>query len=224
MLHPDRLRQPYHWKNKRVFVNSLSDVFHVDVPDDFIIKMFEVMAATVWCPYRNVYQILTKRPERMRRLIPAVWEAIESRDYARQTVMESIHLGVSISTMDDAWRADMLRTTPAAVRFLSLEPLLGPIEPKVLGGMDWVIVGGESGPGWRPMDLEWARDLRAYAGGGAGIPFFFKQVAASKPTDEMIPEDLRIREYPAPEAPDYALTHINPSLKVRQLATVTKGT
>ncbi len=182
-LWPDRLEIPLGWKKpRRIFVNSMADLFHRDVPDYFIMQVFNAMARAHW----HTFQVLTKRPERMRRLTLR-------RPWMQQP---NIWLGVSVESNDYAWRADMLRESRAAVRFLSLEPLLGPIKPEVLLGVDWVIVGGESGPGWRQMDLEWARELRAYAGGGYGIPFFFKQVAAMRPTDDMIPEDLRIRKYP----------------------------
>jgi protein gp37 len=176
------------------FVNSMSDMFHRDIPDQFIADAFNAF----WRHPQHTFQILTKRPERMRRLVNRIWTG-EFRPHPGDKplyVPQNIWLGVSIESSDYAWRADMLRETPAAVRFLSLEPLLGPIAPEVIHGMDWVIVGGESGPGHRPMDLEWARELRAYAGGGAGIPFFFKQVSAQRPTDDMIPADLRIREWP----------------------------
>jgi protein gp37 len=130
----------------------------------------------------------------------------------------NIWLGVSIENNDYAWRAAQLRNTPAAVRFLSLEPLLGPIDFD-LAGMSWVIVGGESGPGHGPMDLEWTRSIRDRCR-AAGIAFFFKQVGANHPTDEMIPPDLLIREYPRvtvcppPEATYSAKTRDRRSLQL----------
>ena len=107
----------------------------------------------------------------------------------------NVWLGVSIENADCAWRADALRKTSATVKFLSLEPLLAPIGFGPLLAMQWVIVGGESGAGWRPMDPEWARYLRNRCR-EFEIPFFFKQVSGLHPTDGMIPKDLRIREYP----------------------------
>ena len=174
-LHPDRLKQPYRWKSgRKVFVNSMSDLFHKDVPSEFIQDVFRVMAETIFCPHRHTFQVLTKRPDRMRHLLPTIWPAVEPRLHARETVMQSIWLGVSIENRDYAWRADMLRETPAATRFLSLEPLLGPIGTGILRGMDWVIVGGESGPGARPIDPQWVRNIRDDCE-ALGIPFFFKQ-------------------------------------------------
>jgi protein gp37 len=173
-LHPARLRKPYTWRNRLVFVNSMSDMFHRDIPDDYIRQVFQVMADTTFCPYRNTFQVLTKRPERMRRIMSSIWESVEPRDYARDTVMQSIWLGTSIESVDYAWRADMLRETPAKIRFLSLEPLLGHIPAVILKDMNWVIVGGESGHGARPMDPQWVRDIRDDCQ-VMGIPFFFKQ-------------------------------------------------
>lgn len=178
-FHPERIKMLRRKKGMRVFVNSMSDLFHKDVPDDVIREAFADFAAAP----QHTFQILTKRPERMRRVVKP------------HMVAPNIHLGVSVENAKHAWRVEWLRQTPAAVRFLSLEPLLGPVFGAVLDGMDWAIVGGESGPGWREMDLEWARELRKEAA-VRGVAFFFKQVAAMRPTDEMIPADLRIREYP----------------------------
>lgn len=184
-LWPERLSQPLRWKKPRlVFVNSMSDLFHHDVPDEFIRAVWHVMAAYA---KQHTFQVLTKRPERMRRLVPEL-----VRTYG---IAPNVWLGVSIESNEYAWRADMLRQTPAAVRFLSCEPLLGPLHWSVFDGIDWAIVGGESGPGHRPMDLDWPRDI-FLACRRRNVPFFFKQVGAFRPTDEMIPEDLRIREFP----------------------------
>lgn len=203
MLHDSRLRQPYSWHDRRIFVNSLSDLFHADVPTEFIARVFETMGNTVFCPYRNTYQILTKRPERMRRLMPQLWYAADPRASAAAVTQKAIWLGVSISTMADAWRAQMLRETEGMVRFLSLEPLLGPIDAwSVLQGMSWVIVGGESGAGARPMQIEWAREIRDVCA-QRGIPFFFKQLGKVANGGKghggdllEIPLDLRLRQYP----------------------------
>lgn len=175
-LRPERLEEPMKWrKPRRVFVNSMSDLFHKDVPDEFISKVWWTMHNT---RDRHVYQVLTKRPERMRRKVASIYEAYDRhpRYFGPHPFrpLKNIWLGVSIESADYAWRADMLRETPAAVRFLSLEPLLGHIPSIVLKDMDWVIVGGESGPGARPMDPEWVRDIRNDCA-AMGIPFFFKQ-------------------------------------------------
>lgn len=189
MLHVDRLMQPVKWKRpRRIFVNSLSDLWHPDVEDDYIRGVFGVMANSP----QHIFQVLTKRPERMQRWARKYYDTyVLGPDFP----FPNVWLGTSISTMADAWRAAQVRNTPAAVRFLSLEPLLAPLEPTVIDGMDWVIVGGESGPGHRPMDLSWARDLHAWAS-AREIYYFFKQVSALRPTEDMIPRDLLIREYP----------------------------
>jgi len=159
VLRPERLEEPYHWKKpRRVFVNSMSDLFHKDVPDEFIEKVWFTMYSTP----RHTYQVLTKRPERMRRFL------------ADKPVVPNIWIGTSIENADYAWRADMLRTTPAAVRFLSLEPLLGHIPAIILRDMDWVIVGGESGHGARRMEAFWVQHIQVDCE-QMGIPFFFKQ-------------------------------------------------
>jgi len=178
-FHPERIKMLKAKAGKRIFVNSMSDLFHKDVPTEVIQRAFADFAAAP----QHTFQILTKRPERMRRVVTESMVAL------------NIHLGVSIESADYAWRADHLRETPAAVRFLSLEPLLGHIPAIVLKDLDWVIVGGESGSIVRPMDLAWARDIRDDCQ-AMGIPFFFKQVAAHRPNDDMIPPDLRLREYP----------------------------
>jgi protein gp37 len=177
VLHHDRLKSPLRVRKPSMFfVNSMSDLFHKDVPDEFIGSVFATMAEAVFCPYRHTFQILTKRPERMRRLLPLVWETAEPRGGAAlEVVMRGVWLGVSIESNDYAWRAGMLRETPARVRFLSIEPLLAPVDHVNLDRIDWVIVGGESGPGARPMNLDWARDVRDRCV-AAGIPFFFKQL------------------------------------------------
>ena len=158
-IHPDALDAPLGWKRpRRIFVNSMSDLFHDDVPADFIRDVFQTMTAADW----HQYQVLTKRPQRARLLAhclpwpPQVW------------------LGTSVENSGQVWRIDCLRQTPAPVKFLSLEPLLGPLPNLNLDGIDWVIVGGESGPGARPMAADWARDIRDQCL-AAAVPFFFKQ-------------------------------------------------
>jgi protein gp37 len=126
-----------------VFVNSMSDLFHRDVPLEFLRRVFEVMQTAA----QHRFQVLTKRAERLRELAPHLpWPA-------------NVWMGVSVENADHRERIDDLRATPAAVKFLSLEPLLGPLPDLDLDGIDWVIVGGESGPRARPMDPAWARDL-----------------------------------------------------------------
>ncbi|HXR67613.1 MAG TPA: phage Gp37/Gp68 family protein [Dermatophilaceae bacterium] len=163
-VHPDALDLPHRWgKPRRIFVNSMSDLFHPDVPSAFIGAVWDTMHAT----QRHTYQILTKRPQRMAALLrTAVTGTAEPLD--------NVWLGTSIESDRYTFRADHLRNTPAAVRFLSCEPLLGPLPSLDLTGIDWVIVGGESGPGARPMWPNWVQDIRDRCI-EAGIAFFFKQ-------------------------------------------------
>ncbi len=165
LLHPERLQVPLSWRQPRmVFVNSMSDLFHELVPDSFIDSVFQTMRLAE----RHTFQILTKRPELMRRWFegPGVrWG---------QEPLPNVWLGTSIENDRWAHRADELRATPAAIRFVSAEPLLGPLESLHLDGIDWLIVGGESGPTHREMDPEWVRDLRRRAA-DAQVAFFFKQ-------------------------------------------------
>lgn len=158
-LHPDRLGIPYKWKTPKVcFVNSMSDMFHKDVPLEYIQKCFTVMHDT----QRHVYQILTKRSERLAELqSELVWSP-------------NIWMGVSVENENYMYRIDDLRKVDAAVRFLSLEPLLGPLPNLDLSGIHWVIVGGESGPGARPMSPEWVDQIHQQCV-EQEVPFFFKQ-------------------------------------------------
>lgn len=178
-VHPDALTIPLHWREpRRVFVNSMSDLFHARVPRAFIAKVFATMAATP----QHTYQILTKRPERMARLVGydglALLEASTDEATAQllyeQWPLPNVWLGTSIESDRYVRRADDLRDTPAAVRFVSAEPLLGPLPSLDLTGIGWVIVGGESGPKARPMRSAWARSLRDQCT-AAGVPFFMKQ-------------------------------------------------
>jgi protein gp37 len=140
-----RLSLPLSWKRpRRIFVNSMSDLFHADIPDDFIQAVFATMEAADW----HQYQVLTKRPQRMARMATSLpWP-------------DHIWAGVSVETNEYAWRADFLRRVPAKVRFISAEPLLGPVDRLDLEGIHWLITGGESGPNWRPCDPEWVRTVR----------------------------------------------------------------
>jgi len=157
--HPEALDLPFTWKRpKKVFVNSMSDLFHEAISEQFIEKVFDVMNKTPM----HTYQILTKRPERAARL-------------ANQfTWTDNIWVGTSVENSCVVNRIDVLRQVPSRVRFLSCEPLLGPLENVNLQDIHWVIAGGESGPGARPMDASWVR-LLLHQCQGAEIPFFFKQ-------------------------------------------------
>jgi protein gp37 len=156
---PSRLALPLTWKHpRRIFVNSVSDLWHEDVPASYIADVFAVMHQAHW----HQYQILTKRSERLHALAPMfAWPA-------------HIWQGVSVESTAYQWRIDHLRDTPCAIKFLSLEPLLGPLPPLNLTGIDLVIVGGESGPGARPMQPAWVRAIRDQCR-EAGVCFFFKQ-------------------------------------------------
>lgn len=164
-MHEDLIEAPYRWKNPRlVFVNSMSDLFHDDVHEDFIQRVFTVMAETP----RHTYQILTKRTKRLTRLAPNLdWPP-------------NVWMGASVETASYRFRIDHLREVPAAVRFVSAEPLLRPLGRVDLDGVDWVIVGGESGPRARPMDVAWGRDLRDQCV-AQGVKFFFKQWGGRTP-------------------------------------------
>ncbi|MGB8933277.1 MAG: phage Gp37/Gp68 family protein [Anaeromyxobacteraceae bacterium] len=158
-LVPEALDLPLQWKRSRlVFVNSMSDLFLEGVPDSYIVKVFEVMAKA----RQHRFQVLTKRAERL--------EAFTSRHHPSANVW----LGVSVENADYAWRIDHLRRASGRVRFLSVEPLLGPIPDLDLRRIDWVIVGGESGGKSRPMNVNWVREIRDQCV-RAGVPFFFKQ-------------------------------------------------
>ena len=158
-VHEHALDLPLAWKTPQtVFVNSMSDLFHHDVPTDFILRAFAVMNRANW----HQFQILTKRSGRLLRLDTQLpWT-------------QHIWMGVSVENADYIHRIDHLRQTGAAVKFLSLEPLLGPLPCLDLTGIDWVIVGGESGPGARAMDEQWVTTIRDQCVVG-NVPFFFKQ-------------------------------------------------
>jgi len=230
--HADTLTEPLRWKKPRkVFVNSMSDLFHARVPRDFLAQVFAVMAATP----QHTYQILTKRPERAARILTDLctcgtghppgehfrssmeWAATShSPTYVpglqhgiyHRTVwpLPNVWIGTSIENADYNRRADALRKTPAAVRFISAEPLLGPLNGINLTGIDWLILGGESGAGARPLEPQWIADLLAAARCSGTAPFV-KQLGSvwardnnasdskgGKPDDW--PTDLRVRKYP----------------------------
>jgi len=158
-LHPDTLAAPLRWRKPRtIFVNSMSDLFHERVPLAYIQEVFGVIERSHW----HRFQVLTKRSARLREFASALpWP-------------QNAWMGVSIETTEYRFRIDDLRSTPAAVKFLSLEPLLGPLPRLDLRGIDWVIVGGESGPKARPMVEQWVLDIREQCA-EAGCAFFFKQ-------------------------------------------------
>ena len=224
--HPDTLTLPLKWrKPRKVFVNSMSDLFHKDVSDEFIAKVWAVMAATP----QHTYQILTKRSARMRSLLSSTefdlavadaWSAmgmtagsLDGGDHTPPYPLPNVHLGVSAE--DQKWadiRIPHLMTTPAAVRWVSAEPLLGPIdfteylfEPGDYewvnrDGLDWVVVGGESGRGARPMDLAWA-SLIVEQFRDAGVPVLVKQLGSAGGRRDhqditTFPADLQVRQYP----------------------------
>lgn len=205
-LWPERLEVPLRWsKPRRIFVNSMSDLYHADVPTEFIAEVFAVMALARW----HTFQVLTKRPQRMKRLLNdvAFWGLVavaigeRRRAFPRKILTDTdvgpakplpnVWLGTSVENQEAAYRIDWLVKTPAAVRFLSCEPLIGPLdlstwvqpeailsddqgEYRAYCAIDWVIAGGESGPDARPMHPDWPRGLRDQCQ-NAGVAFFFKQ-------------------------------------------------
>ncbi|WP_433513939.1 DUF5131 family protein [Nonomuraea sp. CA-143628] len=163
--HPEALSLPLSWKRpRRVFVNSMSDLFHAQVPIEFVQQIFDVMAATP----QHTYQVLTKRAKRLKRIA------------SRLSWPDNVWIGTSIEDADVLDRVDDLRMVPAAVRFLSCEPLLGPLSDLSLDGIHWVIVGGESGKNARPMSVDWVEELRLKCQ-RADVPFFFKQWGGRTP-------------------------------------------
>jgi protein gp37 len=168
-LRPDRLNQPRAWKRPRmIFVNSMSDLFHKDVPRVFIDQVFDTMEFADW----HVFQILTKRSSLMR-------DYLRLR-YRNGSAPSHIWIGVSVENARSAARIEHLRSAPASVRFISAEPLIGSIGDVDLTHIHWVIAGGESGPGARPMQIDWAREVRDLCA-GQGVAFFFKQWGGFRP-------------------------------------------
>jgi protein gp37 len=161
---PEKLGDPLRWETSRmIFVNSMSDLFHEKVSDDYIVSVARVMTAANW----HTYQVLTKRADRLQKLLKG------KLGFAAK--QQHIWWGVSVENQKHGIpRIDLLRKSPAQVRFLSVEPLLENLGPINLDGVDWVIVGGESGPGARPMDVSWVRDIHAQCR-RAKVAFFFKQ-------------------------------------------------
>lgn len=158
-IHEDALESPLYWSHPRViFVNSMSDLFHEDVPFHFIRSVFDVMQRS----RQHIFQVLTKRSERLLDLAPLLpWP-------------ENVWMGVTVEHHNYGFRAEHLRQTEAKIKFLSIEPMLGPLTDLDLSGIDWVIVGGESGPKARPMNPDWVRAVRDQCD-KANVLFFFKQ-------------------------------------------------
>lgn len=179
-LHPDRLDEPLHWrKPRRVFVCSMGDLFHEDVPYDFLASVYQ----TIWSAKQHCFLALTKRPDRM-----LDWHSRSA--FLLNNPPANLWLGVTVENADYEWRIPILLQTPAAMHFVSIEPMLGPVDIEsylIVGqdrptsvmrkGLDWLICGGESGPGARPMHPDWARQVRDDCV-AAGVPFFFKRWGA----------------------------------------------
>jgi protein gp37 len=168
-LRPERLEQPMQWHRPRmIFVNSMSDLFHKEIPTEFIDRVFDTMENAHW----HTFQVLTKRSSLMRNYL--------RRRYGTKRGPIHIWLGVSVEDGSRKSRIRHLHDAPAGIRFLSVEPLIGPMGQFDLAGIDWVIVGGESGPGARPMNAEWVREVRDQCL-SSGVAFFFKQWGGLRP-------------------------------------------
>jgi|SRR5215510_2257694 len=167
-LWPERIDLPLRWKKpRRIFVNSMSDLFHKDVPNEFISRVFDIMQRAK----HHTFQVLTKRAERLEECI--------KKNFTTDNWPSNVWVGVSVENDEYSWRIEHLQRTPAHVRFLSIEPLLGPVRlnEKLLRGIQWVIVGGESGPRARRMQSEWVMEIKQQCK-RLGVPFFFKQWGA----------------------------------------------
>lgn len=189
MLHRERLGHPKSWKSPTtIFVNSMSDVWHADVADDYIDSIFDVMERED----RHIYQVLTKRSERMMRYL--------NHRYSGSACPAHIWVGVSVESNAFTWRADQLRQTNVTIRFVSAEPLVGSLDQISLDKIDWLIAGGESGRGWRQMNLDWVRELRDRCS-VSGTAFFLKQLGGPTPSkkrggEEALIDGRRWTEYP----------------------------
>ena len=168
-LRPDRILQPLSWRRPRmIFVNSMSDLFHKEIPREFIDRVFDTMEAASW----HVFQVLTKRSTLMRNYLQHRYHDVKPPPH--------ILLGVSEENGAATKRIKHLQQSPASIRFLSIEPLIGPVGTMDLAGIHWVIAGGESGPNARPMHIDWARDIRDQCA-KSGVAFFFKQWGGIRP-------------------------------------------
>jgi protein gp37 len=168
-LRPERLDQPLRWRSSRmIFVNSMSDLFHKEIPPEFLSRVCDTMERAPW----HTFQVLTKRSSRMRDFL--------GRRYSGGRGPSHMWFGVSVEDGSKKSRIRHLQETPAGVRFLSIEPLIGPMGRLDLADIDWVIVGGESGPGARPMERSWVREVRDQCL-ARGVAFFFKQWGGLRP-------------------------------------------
>lgn len=215
-LRPDRLSQPLRWRQpRRIFVNSMSDLFHKEVPFSFVHSVFDTMEMADW----HTYQVLTKRSSLMARFL--------RQRYANRLAPPHIWLGVSIEDAKNCVRLRHLQSAPVSLRFVSFEPLLGPVGKIDLAGIDWAIVGGESGPRARPMYEEWAVEIRDQCR-AAGVAFFFKQWGGVRPkTGGRLLRDREWNEYPNGEivSPVFSLGGLPVARKGRtESATTPKST
>jgi protein gp37 len=216
-FHPERLPEPLHWKKpSRIFVCSMGDIFHEKVKPEWLDAIWEVMAA---CP-QHTFMVLTKRPQNIDRLLYGVTEECGCRELGGGNYLPNLWLGVSISNQQDADKnIPILLQISAAKRFVSVEPMLGAVDfrhikeetgftfdalSKKIGisfrgvGLDWIIVGGETGPGARPLHPDWVRSIRDQCQ-AAGVPLFIKTFPVNGKVSNQIsewPEDVRIRSYP----------------------------
>ena len=176
-LWPERLELPLKWKKpRRIFTNSMSDLFHMDVPDEFIFRVFETMVKAD----HHIFQLLTKRPSRLVNLSNQITEHIRLHSTKGLDWPSNIWIGVSVETIQYEWRVEKLRQVPAAIRFISAEPLLDSLLDLNLQDIDWLIAGGESGPKHRPCDPKWIRELRDKCLQN-NVSFFFKHWGGRHP-------------------------------------------
>lgn len=176
-LWPSRLEYPLRWKKpRRIFTNSMSDLFHRDVPEDFILKVFEVMKQADW----HSFQVLTKRPNRLVYMTPKILQVISPSSTENLEWPSHIWMGVSVETPNYYWRIDQLRRVPAKTRFVSAEPLLDSLREIDLSGIHWLIAGGESGVEHRVCNPGWVRELRDRCT-SEKVAFFFKQWGGRTP-------------------------------------------
>lgn len=218
-VHEDVLEVPLHWRRpRRVFVNSMSDIGHARIPRAFVARVFAVMALSP----QHTFQVLTKRPARLASVLghadfrgglmaDVIAELLGHRPHLKDRFADvswgpdtwplpNVWIGTSIESDEYCWRAEELRGVPASTRFLSLEPLLGPVPSLDLDGIDWVIVGGESGPHYRPLELDWVRDIRERCL-DRRVALFFKQVGGRVPkAGGRLLDGRTWDEYPAPAA------------------------
>ena len=185
-LRPHKIRDPIKWKEPaRIFVNSMSDLFHKDIPEDYLRQIWDTMLEAD----HHIFQCLTKRSGRMMRSIAAL----------RLACKPHIWLGTSVENQDYEWRIDQLLSIPRVdndVRWISAEPLLGPLDiKKFLPDLTWLVAGGESGTGYRPMDLNWARSLRDQCL-EANVPFYYKQNSNFRPGQDRVLDGRTWDEYP----------------------------